>query len=152
MVNGVDFLIHRETPFSKKLRNVTNSRGDAYVWRTEPTIGAMNVGAPDLNVAFVRGVFLVEVKVKSVPIRGARAPALTPLFRTSQVQFMRRLNVAGVYGFLALGYIRTGNWDLIPVITEDGRNVKQIGETIMMRGSFDLAYAISQSLQGPDNV
>ena len=156
MVKDADFVITTETPFSKMLQDTTNARKGRSVWCIEPSRGARNVGAPDLNVAFRGAIYLVELKVRalttylknpnSVPI------AFTHLHRPSQIQFMKRVNDAGVYGYLALGYKDTREWHLAPVYTPDGRTVRQRGEIIIMEGSFDLAYAISQSLLLTDNV
>ena len=149
MVKTSNFVIRDETHLSLKLRNVTNKRTDAFVWCSEPTVGARNEGMQDLNVALDGVTYPVELKVKYATIYSYNT---TKLLRPSQIRFMHQLNKVGVYGYIGLGYMGTDKWGLVPVYTPDGITVEERGAVLTSKGEFDLAEAIVQSLKAQKDV
>ena len=146
MAKSSDFLISNEASLSKRLRDTTNKRGDAFVWGSEPSIGAMNYGMPDLNVALDGMIYPVELKVRSARARLEPTPG-DRMLRINQIRFMYRLNAVGVYTYIGLGYIGTDIWYLMPVWSPDGIVALPNGDVIKSVGVYDLAEVILLSLK-----
>ena len=134
--------IGKETGFKQVMRDQTNKRDDAFCWRVEPTADAANTGVSDLFVAYDRAIYAIEAKVSNSKVE----PPETIKLRVSQAGFLYNISKACVYGYVAIGYIGTDVWYLIPLMGADVSAVCRLDEgMVRMEGTYDLATAIARS-------